>query len=190
MGCLQSVPIGIDADLRALDLDGLRQRWRNLSGKTAGPGLTRSLLLRLIEYEQQAARSGRLPADTQRMLLRIAAEKPADAEESAASRVARATGADRRRTPGTILVREWQGVLHRVTVLNDGFAWNGTTYTSLSRIAREITGTSWNGHVFFGGRDKSLANRRTYTEPTHNKQTHDKQVSVLPKMPQGDGIAR
>ena len=37
-----------------------------------------------------------------------------------------------------------------MTVLNDGFAWNGTTYGSLSRVAKAIAGTSWNGHRFFG----------------------------------------
>ena len=52
--------------------------------------------------------------------------------------------------PGAILAREWRGRLERVTVLDDGFAWNGTTYGSLSMVAKAITGTSWNGHRFFG----------------------------------------
>ena len=57
--------------------------------------------------------------------------------------------------PGTILAREWNGRMHRVTVLADGFAWNGKTYHSLSKIAFAITGTRWNGPKFFGMRDKS-----------------------------------
>ena len=51
---------------------------------------------------------------------------------------------------GTRLVREWQGVEHTVTVLTDGYEWQGRPYRSLSAIARAITGTRWNGLVFFG----------------------------------------
>jgi hypothetical protein len=56
---------------------------------------------------------------------------------------------------GTRLLREWQGVEHVVTVTSDGFEWKGRPYKSLSAIARAITGTRWNGWVFFG-----LKNRR------------------------------
>jgi hypothetical protein len=56
--------------------------------------------------------------------------------------------------PGTMLAREWNGRMHRVAVLADGFAWNGKTYPSLSKIALAITGTRWNGPRFFGLRDK------------------------------------
>ena len=56
--------------------------------------------------------------------------------------------------PGTLLVREHGGVMHRVMVMADGFAWNGTTYSNLSAIAVAITGTRWNGPRFFGLRDK------------------------------------
>ena len=55
--------------------------------------------------------------------------------------------------PGTILGREWNGQMHRVAVLADGFAWNGKTYPSLSKVAFAITGTRWNGPRFFGLRD-------------------------------------
>jgi len=51
---------------------------------------------------------------------------------------------------GTRLIREWQGVEHVVTVTADGFDWQGRPYKSLSAIARAITGTRWNGWVFFG----------------------------------------
>ena len=64
---------------------------------------------------------------------------------------------DRKRTdltPGTMLVREWDRKSHRVMVLADGFAWNGQSYDSLSKIAFAITGTRWNGPRFFGLRDK------------------------------------
>jgi hypothetical protein len=51
--------------------------------------------------------------------------------------------------PGTVLVREYQGRRHTVTTVRDGFEWQGTTYSSLSAIARAITGTSWSGPRFF-----------------------------------------
>ena len=59
-----------------------------------------------------------------------------------------------RLTPGTILVREWDRQSQRVMVMADGFAWNGQTYDSLSKVAFAITGTKWNGPRFFGLRDK------------------------------------
>jgi len=53
-----------------------------------------------------------------------------------------------------VLGREWNRRMHRVTVLTDGYAWNGKNYPSLSKIAFAITGTRWNGPKFFGLRDK------------------------------------
>ena len=53
-----------------------------------------------------------------------------------------------------MLGREWNGQMHRVAVLADGFSWNGKTYQSLSKVAFAITGTRWNGPKFFGLRDK------------------------------------
>jgi Protein of unknown function (DUF2924) len=64
---------------------------------------------------------------------------------------------------GTILVREWQGTTHHVSIVNNGFVWNGETYRSLSSIARAITGTKWNGPRFFGMREvngRALGTRR------------------------------
>ena len=54
---------------------------------------------------------------------------------------------------GTILMREWHGITHHVTVTEDGFLWNGKPHRSLSSIARAITGTAWNGPRFFGLRE-------------------------------------
>lgn len=51
---------------------------------------------------------------------------------------------------GTILTREWHGQTIRVEVLEKGFAWNGETYRSLTAVAKAITGTQWNGRLFFG----------------------------------------
>jgi hypothetical protein len=58
--------------------------------------------------------------------------------------------------PGTLLVREFEGQSHTVTVVPDGFAWTGATYKSLSEIARAITGTRWNGPRFFGLHERTI----------------------------------
>ena len=76
--------------------------------------------------------------------------------ETPAVTSARLLGFDQRRTeltPGTVLVREWDRSSQRVMVIADGFAWNGRTYDSLSKVAFAITGTKWNGPRFFGLRD-------------------------------------
>jgi hypothetical protein len=66
--------------------------------------------------------------------------------------------------PGTVLVRDYQGQRHTVTVAADGFDWQGTTYSSLSAIARAITGTAWSGPRFF-----ALAPRNGTSAPGSNK---------------------
>ena len=63
----------------------------------------------------------------------------------------------RRLKPGTSVVREYQGVRHIVTITESGFVWQGRTYDSLSAIAREITGSRWNGPRFFGLRPADKA---------------------------------
>jgi len=51
---------------------------------------------------------------------------------------------------GSRLVREWNGALHEVEVLDDGYHWRGQRFRSLSAIAQVITGTKWSGPRFFG----------------------------------------
>jgi hypothetical protein len=58
--------------------------------------------------------------------------------------------AQKRPIAGTRLIREWQGVEYGVTVMQTGFDYQGRPYASLSAIARQITGTRWNGPAFFG----------------------------------------
>ena len=72
-------------------------------------------------------------------------------------RIGRGEAPARRLKPGSVLVREYDGVLHEVVVVPGGFLWNGASYPSLSTIARLITGTSWNGPRFFGLRGKKSA---------------------------------
>jgi Protein of unknown function (DUF2924) len=136
------------ARLRDLDIADLRARWHTVFGKCASPHLQRHLLFRVLAYRLQADRLGDLDVGCKRLL--DGAATPEDAGQRAVdtSRLI----ADIR--PGTILTREWNGRTHRVAVLAKGFAWNGKTYPSLSKIAHAITGTRWNGPRFFGLRDR------------------------------------
>src|SRR5215470_7540221 len=140
------------AQLRDLDLKGLRVRWRNAFGKPAPEHLTRYLLFRIIAYRLQADRLGDLDAETLKVLHQAMGEK---GQVLAVSKsLARL---DQRRfapPPGTVLVREWDRRSHRVMVVPDGYAWNGKTFDSLSQVALAITGTKWSGPRFFGLRDK------------------------------------
>jgi len=131
--------------LRDLDVGELRARWQTLFRRRPPPHLPRHLLFRALAYRIQADRLGELDGESQRLLDR--SESPETAGRRAVDRTA-----DLR--PGTVLGREWNGQMHQVSVLADGFAWNGKTYPSLSKVAFAITGTRWNGPKFFGLRDK------------------------------------
>jgi hypothetical protein len=139
------------AHLRGLDLKGLRARWQSVFQRPPPDRLPRHLLFAIIAYRIQADRFGDLNHETRQLLDR------SGAKESGTATSARLVSFDQKRTeltPGTILVREWDRQSQRVMVMSDGFAWNGQTYDSLSKVAFAITGTRWNGPRFFGLRDK------------------------------------
>ena len=150
------------AELERLSLDDLRLRWRNNWGRLAPAHLSRGLLFRVMAYRLQAEAFGDLDRKAVGLLERMtngAAEKlTANGSGTLGSDVkskissARAAYEPLILKPGALLIREWQGRLERVTVVDGGFAWNGTTYASLSAAAFAITGTKWNGHRFFGVR--------------------------------------
>jgi hypothetical protein len=137
------------AHLRSLDVVELRNRWHTALGRRSPPHLPRHLLFRVLAYRLQADPLGDLDRESQRIFDRSGS--PEDAGQRAVD-LSRRTVSLR---PGTVFGRDWNGRMHRVTVLADGFAWNGKTYPSLSKVAFEITGTRWNGPKFFGLRDKS-----------------------------------
>jgi hypothetical protein len=139
------------AHLRGLDLRGLRARWQSVFRQSAPAHLTRHMLFAIIAYRIQADRFGDLDYATRQVLDRTVAK------EAGPAMSARLASFDQKRTelsPGTVLVREWDRRSQRVMVMADGFAWNGQTYDSLSKVAFAITGTKWNGPRFFGLRDK------------------------------------
>jgi hypothetical protein len=138
------------ASLADLDADSVRLQWRNHLGGIAPAYLPRWLLLRALAYRSQATTSGGLDKATPR-LVRASNE---DDGASAGARPFETRGPTTREgvglKSGALLVREWKGKLERVVLLDSGFAWNGKTYNRVSRIAKEMTGTTWNGHRFFG----------------------------------------
>ena len=122
------------AHLRSLALDALRRHWRVIFGRTPPAALSKDLLGRMIAYRLQERAFGGLDRESLRFL----------------DGLARHGGSPRRRLKaGTVLVRDYQGQRHTVTVVCDGFDWQGATYPSLSAIARAITGTAWSGPRFF-----------------------------------------
>ena len=142
------------ARLRGLDIETLRARWRAAFGGKAPSHLPRHLLFAIIAYRIQAEVFGDLDAETLRHLKKINLA-PSRTEAVPLTKAL----AQRRRelSSGTTLIREWNGQTHRVMVVDRGFAWEGTTYDSLSKIAHAITGTRWSGPRFFGLRDKRSA---------------------------------
>jgi hypothetical protein len=130
-------PAAIEAEiarLRSLALDALRRRWRVVFGRTPPAGLSKDLLGRMMAWRLQEQAFGGLDRESLSFL----------------EGLARHGGSPRRQLkPGTVLVRDYQGQRHIVTVAADGYDWQGTTYASLSAIARAITGTAWSGPRFF-----------------------------------------
>ena len=144
------------AHLRGVNLKGLRSRWQGVFQRPAPAHLTQHLLFAVIAYRIQAERFGDLDHATRQVLDGISTK------ETGSALSARLASFDQKRTkltPGTVLVREWDRQSQRVMVLADGFAWNGQTYDSLSKVAFAITGTRWNGPRFFGLRDKEDRSR-------------------------------
>ena len=136
------------AALRSMPAPELRKQWQKLF-ETPPPRYNRRFLESRLAYRiQELAYGGLKPA--------TAARLEALGEQLDGGNIAvRRQRTDDRPIVGTRLIREYQGVEHTVTVLRDGFEWQGRPYRSLSAVARAVTGTRWNGLVFFG-----LKNRR------------------------------
>ena len=143
-------PAAIAAEIdriRSLRLDALRRQWRLVFGRVPPAGLSKDLLGRMIAARLQERAFGGLDRDSLRFLASLARHQ----------RPPR-----RQLKPGTVLVREYQGRRHIVTTVHDGFDWQGTTYPSLSAIARAITGTAWVGRA-------SLPCKQPATAPNANQ---------------------
>jgi hypothetical protein len=140
--------IDLEAELdriAAMNINELRKLWREREGRDAPRGFSKDLIARALAYAVQEEQLGGLSPELKKLLANPDAEPP------------------RRIKAGSVIVREYAGARHEVFVVEGGFSWQGTTYPSLSSIAKEITGTRWNGWRFFGLRedhDRSAARVR------------------------------
>jgi hypothetical protein len=133
--------------LPKMPIADLRSRYRELFRTEPPKAFGPDLLRRSIAHRIQERTYGGLPRTTQRLLdqlVKAAAAKPNGRLEL-----------PRRIKPGSELVRTWNGRTYRVMVMADGFTHDGKTFSSLSEIASDITGTNWNGPRFFGLRSSS-----------------------------------
>lgn len=128
------------ARLPSLDRTALTTAWQTAYGAEPPRNISQPLMLRALAYRMQAQSLGGLKPSTQRYLMRIAEEGKAALTGMLVTQV----------KPGTRLLREWHGVSHEVTVLDDGVHYQGQRYRSLSQVAQLITGAKWSGPLFFG----------------------------------------
>jgi hypothetical protein len=136
------------AALKTMAVADLKGRWRELFD-TEPPPYNRRFLESRLTYRIQELAYGGLKPETLERLAALAQQLDGNPTKPARS-------AQNRPIAGTRLVREWQGTEHCITVRDEGYEYQGRTYKSLSAIARLITGTRWNGWIFFG-----LKNQRT-----------------------------
>jgi len=131
------------AALKNASAQVLKAKWRTLFD-TEPPAYNRRFLESRLAYRIQELAYGGLSRETTERLKAMAKQytdqKPADRKARPLLRP----------VAGTKLIREWEGVEHCVTVRHDNFEYLGRPYKSLSSVARQITGTKWNGWVFFG----------------------------------------
>lgn len=134
----------IEREVAALDTlspTQLRQCWIKVTG-TVVPKVSPSLLRLALAWKLQARAYGGLSRRTCQRLDQLAAAR---------TRTSQAL-------PGMRLIREWNGMVHVVTIGDDGaIRWNDRTWKSLSEVARTITGTRWSGPAFFGLKQKVAA---------------------------------
>jgi Protein of unknown function (DUF2924) len=122
------------ARVRSLSGHALRRLWQAVFGRSVPEHLTADLLRRMIANRIQEEAFGTLDRATVKLL------------DGLAGRTSRP---ERNLKIGTVLVRDYRGRRHTVTVERDGYVWEGQLYSSLSAIARAITGTAWSGPRFF-----------------------------------------
>ena len=139
------------APLFDLKVNELKDRWRSIYGTEPPPRSSRKLLVSAIAYRMQERVFGGLKPSVRRLLER--ASEDAGRHVSYTQPVTRASA-------GTVLIRDWQGKSHHVTVLDRGVLYRKKNYRSLSQVARVITGCRWSGPLFFGLRSRTKEGSR------------------------------
>ncbi len=135
------------AALKNKTVNELKAEWQALFDAPA-PNNSRTFLESRLAYRIQELTYGGPDKQTRRLL-----DLLADEVEGTLTRKSQIAD-PRNPVVGTKLIREWDGIAHTVTVLKEGFEWGGKRYKSLSAVAREISGTRWNGYRFFGLRER------------------------------------
>lgn len=132
--------------LEGLSIEELRSRWTEAYGLPPPARWHRDFVVRGLAHRlQEDALGGLAPALRRRLVrLSLALERNGGDQLFAAPQI----------KLGTRLIRQWHGAIHQVTVLENGFAYRGERYLSLSAVARMITGTRWSGPAFFGLRTR------------------------------------
>ena len=142
-----------DPDTRRLeeaDAAALRQIWRESRGAGPPKTFTARLMRLALAWDAQAAREVREPAKTRQEWNRIIKRRGGGATNGPAKTPPNPIASD-----GTRILKNWGGTAHEVLVTEDGASWNGQTYSSLSAVARAMTGTNRNGPKFFGLRERA-----------------------------------
>ena len=130
------------SQIHTLDTASLRNLWQELFGRPTAVALRREVMLPILAYRLQEKAFGGLRPRILNELRKAAEELQVNPKSKGSP--------TRQLKPGTYLVREWQGKTHRVTVTDKGFEYGNETFSSLSHVARDITGTRWSGPLFFG----------------------------------------
>lgn len=141
---IEDLPVRLE-EIATMERADCAEALTALPGITVPPRLRAETLRRLLAYEVQARALVGLTAQERRTLRAVATGK---ASRDAVTIVA---------SPGTHLVRDWNGRTYRVEVTDEGYVLDGTIYRSLSAVARRITGTAWSGPRFFGLTGKRTA---------------------------------
>ena len=134
----QNTGVGWNVVLDGLDFASLRRVWEQAFGAAPPSSLSRVFMRRVLAYERQCRTLGWHSATTRRSLAAMANETPSSGTPAESV------------SPGTHLVREWNGRTYQVEVIDNGYRFDGKTYPSLTTIAKRITGTHWSGPRFFG----------------------------------------
>ena len=145
-----SIPAQIAA-LQRMTVSQLREKWRELYGGEETRSFNRAYLWRRLAWRVQELAYGGLSERAKARIRELAESDDIRMLPSRRWQPAQGPVKDRRiPKPGVVLSRHYHGQEIRVTVLEDGFEWNGRIFRSLSALAREVTGQRWNGLLFFG----------------------------------------
>jgi hypothetical protein len=134
------------ADLLKLDTATLRRRWASVFDANPSRHFGHLFMVRTIAHRLQEKTSGGLKRSTERLLDRVC---------DGPTKIVLARLPKTAASAGTVLIREWRGVRHRVSVLDHDVVYRGQRYKSLSQVARLITGSRWSGPLFFGLRRRA-----------------------------------